>query len=144
MEVGKRILVVDDQAGVRSLLRIILQDAGYEVYTAVNGIEAVRKVEECGIPFVLMDVRMPGLDGFQAMLQMVKQNPDVKVVLMTAFSDENLIQQALQEGAIGYLTKPFDVYQLRERIDRMWDATIGSGWLVRAGGAENRKTGTST
>ncbi|MZP29895.1 response regulator [Heliobacterium undosum] len=144
MEAGKRILVVDDQAGVRSLLRIILQDAGYKVYTAVNGIEAVRKVEEGDIPFVLMDVRMPGLDGFQAMLQMMKQNPDIKVVLMTAFSDENLIQQALQEGAIGYLTKPFDVYQLRERIDRMWNATIGSGWLICAGGAESRKTGTST
>ncbi|ABZ84284.1 stage 0 sporulation protein f, putative [Heliomicrobium modesticaldum Ice1] len=144
MEAGKRILVVDDQAGVRSLLRIILQDAGYHVYTAANGIEAVRKAGECNIPFVLMDVRMPGLDGVQAMLQMMKQNPYIKVVLMTAFSDESLIQQALQDGAIGYLIKPFDVYQLREEIDRMWNATIGNGWLVCADEAESRKIGTST
>ncbi|MBC9783658.1 response regulator [Heliobacterium chlorum] len=124
MKSDRKILVVDDQTGVRSLLRIILQDAGYEVITVGNGLDALRKVEELNPPLVLMDVRMPGLDGFQAMERMLKINHDIKVVLMTAYSDEALIQRALEQGAIDYMTKPFDVYELRKRIDTLWETVI--------------------
>lgn len=123
-EVPKKILVVDDQTGVRSLLGIIFQEVGYRVITASNGLEAIRRVEESHPPVVLMDVRMPGLDGFQAMLRMLKIDPNIKVILMTAYYDESLLRRALEEGAVDCLTKPFDVYGLRDRVDQLWASMV--------------------
>ncbi|KAB2951842.1 response regulator [Heliorestis acidaminivorans] len=120
----KMILVVDDQQGVRSLLQIIFQEAGYKVMMASNGLQAVDIVEKYHPPIVLMDVRMPGLDGFQSMLRMVKVSPYIKVILMTAYTDESLVQRALHEGAVDCLTKPFDVYIVSERVEKLWQSIL--------------------
>ncbi|QGG49104.1 response regulator [Heliorestis convoluta] len=121
---AKTILVVDDQQGVRSLLQIIFREAGFNVLTAVNGLEAVDIVEKNHPPIVLMDVRMPGLDGFQSMLRMVKASPSIKVILMTAYTDESLVQRALREGAVDCLTKPFDVYSISSRVEQLWQSIL--------------------
>lgn len=114
------VLVVDDQPGVRLLFKTVFKEAGYEVITAGNGLDAVRQVEKKAPPLVLMDVRMPGMDGFAAMVRMLKIDPGIQVILMTAYTDESLLQRAITHGAVDCLVKPLDVYRLVEQVNAIW------------------------
>ena len=103
-----RIFVVDDDPDFAEGLAITLELEGHEVTFASSGEEAVRKFGKRDFDVTLMDVRMPGMDGLESLLEIRKIKPDAKVFMMTAYSVEDLLRQAMAEGAMGVLNKPFD------------------------------------
>jgi DNA-binding NarL/FixJ family response regulator len=117
-EVSVRVLVVDDQQlirdGIASLLAI--QPGLVVVGTAANGQEAVGKVEALRPDVVLMDVRMPILDGIAATRAILKAHPEVQVLMLTTFGDEASVVEALQAGAAGYLLKDLPDHDLAQAI----------------------------
>jgi len=113
-----RVLVVDDHKVVRKGLRIFLSIAAeIEVIgEARNGAEAVEKTAEHRPDVVLMDLKMPVMDGPTAIKQIRTAHPDVQIVALTSFHDESLAQQALEAGAIGYVFKDADEEELISAI----------------------------
>ena len=113
-----RVLVVDDQRlirdGIASLLSI--RPGIVVVGTAVDGRDAVAKTLELGPDVVLMDVRMPEMDGVEAVAVLRSRAPECRVVMLTTFDDEEYVVQALQAGAIGYLLKDLPASELADAV----------------------------
>ena len=113
--ISGRILVVDDEEIVCHSLQRVLQEAGYEVVTAFNGEEALDKMSQLEIELVLLDIRMPGLDGFQV-LRLIRDGSNVPVIMLTAVQDMNTVCDTLSLGADDYVKKPFRTRELLARI----------------------------
>ena len=110
------VLVVDDQPGIRRLLTEVLREEGYTVVTAMNGIEGVSKAKEVKPMLILMDMKMPGMDGIEALREIKGFNHGERVIMMTAYGELDLVNQARELGAYGYVTKPFDILNLCRMI----------------------------
>jgi PAS domain S-box-containing protein len=106
---GPTVLVVDDEKNMRTTLAEILRDEGYRVYTAETGEKAVRMCGRQDIDVVLMDVRMPGIDGVEAFRRIRQQRQGVRVIMMSAYSVDELEKVALAEGAVAFLRKPLQI-----------------------------------
>jgi DNA-binding response OmpR family regulator len=108
----KRILVVDDEEDVQILIRRILVDAGYEVDSAGDGEAALERIEERRPDLVVLDLMMPGLDGW-GVLQSLRKRPDPPpVVVVTALADYQAFTRGVREGAAAYVCKPFHFAEL--------------------------------
>lgn len=112
----KKILVVDDQYGIRVLLNEILQKDGYEMYQAANGVQALKIVEDHEPDLVLLDMKIPGMDGLEILRRIKDVKPHVDVMMMTAYGELNMINEALNLGAINHFAKPFDIDDVRKVI----------------------------
>jgi len=110
------ILVVDDEETVLNLVQRILEEAGYSVVTAANGEEAFDKVLRDGIGLMLLDIKMPGLDGFQV-LDLIRQRSNIPVIMLTGLAEVDSLLDALNNGADDYITKPFKPRELVARIE---------------------------
>lgn len=110
------ILIVDDQAGVRYLLDIVIREAGHRVHTAQNGLEAVEFVRSNHPDFVFMDVRMPLMGGLEALGKIKDISPETDVIIMTAYGSEDTVSQAMEKGALCCIAKPFDVDEIKELL----------------------------
>lgn len=117
------ILIVDDDASHRTVLRTIIEDWGYEVSEAPDGETAVDMVHERPYDSVIMDIRMLGMDGIEAQQKIAEHNPSVPVLIMTAYSSIDTAVTALKQGAYDYLIKPLDFDVLKLTIERMLDHT---------------------
>ncbi|MBI3178780.1 MAG: response regulator, partial [Deltaproteobacteria bacterium] len=104
---GKRILVVDDEEGMRDMLRALLSKAGYAVTDAANGRAALSRLDDGDIDIVLADVRMPDLDGLGLLKKISESKAPVTVIMMSAFVDLDTAIAALKAGAADYVSKPF-------------------------------------
>ncbi|KPL83952.1 chemotaxis protein CheY [Thermanaerothrix daxensis] len=112
------ILIAEDERDIRELIAFTLRFAGYEVTMVSNGEEAVQVASQIRPALILMDVRMPRMDGYQA-CQALKANPDLKdipVVFLSAKGQESEIQAGLAAGATDYLLKPFAPDELTRRV----------------------------
>ncbi|RKO65603.1 response regulator [Desulfofundulus salinus] len=107
------LLVVDDQAGVRRMLLEAFSDDGYEVELAVSGPEALKKLRNGGIDLVLLDMKMPGMSGLDTLRETRKLNPDIPVIMMTAYGELELLGEAKKLGVRHYVSKPFDLQEVR-------------------------------
>ena len=116
MNEKKSILVVDDDIAHRTMLRILLEWE-YEISEADCGSIAIEKVQKTHFDLVLMDVRMPEISGVEALDKIKALNPEIPIVMMTAYSSNEVAAKALEKGACGYLTKPFDFENLRQTIE---------------------------
>ncbi|MBN1362468.1 MAG: response regulator [Sedimentisphaerales bacterium] len=121
---GQRVLIVDDEMNLRRTLAEILHDEGFEVTTAATGEEAVRLCAESRFEVVLMDVRMPGMDGVEAFRRIRRHQERTRVILMSAFSGEDLKETALDEGAVAFLSKPLDLDQVVSLVGETNDTAI--------------------
>jgi DNA-binding NtrC family response regulator len=143
-----RILVVDDEAEIRSLLGAILQSNGYEAVSAEDGAAALHQVQRERPDVILLDLSMPRMSGLVALSEIKRLDPDVPVIICTAHADLATAVQAMKLGAYDYLTKPFDVDllaltvsravergQLRSRIDELKRQGSGSSLAERMGGS---------
>jgi CheY-like chemotaxis protein len=113
-----KILIAEDERDIRDLVAFTLRFAGYEVFAATNGEEAVELAPKVNPDLILMDVRMPRMTGYEACKAM-KSNPDLKdipIVFLSAKGQENEIQQGIDAGAEDYLLKPFAPDQLTNRV----------------------------
>jgi putative two-component system response regulator len=113
-----RVLAVDDRPANLRLAAAMLQREGYDVTTATNGVEAIAAVTEQQPDLVLMDVRMPKLDGFETCRFLKEQASTrlIPIVLVTALEDEHDRQRGLEAGADDFVGKPFKVHELRARL----------------------------
>jgi DNA-binding response OmpR family regulator len=109
------LLVVDDEEYIRHLLQRILEEAGYHVITASGGHEAMVALLSNKIDLVLLDIIMPGMDGFQT-LELIRQHSDIPVLMVTGMGNVKLLQSSLSLGADDYIKKPFRSAELLARI----------------------------
>lgn len=119
-----RILVVDDDPDIRSLLRELLERAGHEVFTAEDGRDALRSLYEKRPDLVVLDVAMPELDGWGT-LERVRDLSDVPVLMLTARTGELEKVRGLRAGADDYVTKPFGRQELLARAEALLRRTAG-------------------
>jgi two-component system response regulator HydG len=111
------VLVVDDLKSIRLTLGGILEDEGYNVVLAEDGYKAIEAAKRTPFDLVFMDIKMPGINGVQTFREIKKINPEAVVVMMTAYSVEGLVKQALVEGAYAVVYKPFDIDDIVSVID---------------------------
>lgn len=114
-----KILVVDDQLGMRETLTDILQEAGYFVEAAVDGYGAVEKAGAQFYDIILMDIIMPGINGVEAIKEIKKITKQTEFILMTAYSAENLIEEAINCGIYQYINKPFPPEQIISLLEEI-------------------------
>ncbi len=113
------ILVVDDNQDLLETFAMILKRRGYQVQTAVNGISAVDKFKKQNFDVTLMDIVMPEMNGVDAFKKIKQMQPEAPIILMTAYSDEDLVQNAKDEGVRQILHKPIHIDQLIELINEV-------------------------
>ena len=132
-----RILVVDDESGLRGMLDIILRRDGHTVHLAANGQEAMRVLTATpGIELVLSDLRMEPVDGIALLNQVRSAHPDVFVIIMTAFAEWDTAVRAMRQGAYNFLRTPFDNQVVKTLINRALDAR-GHYLAARQGGSKS-------
>jgi PAS domain S-box-containing protein len=103
-----KILLVDDEEGIRKVLGISLADGGYEVFTAENGEEALKIFRQLRPAIVLTDIKMPGMDGITLLRHIKKECPDTEVIMITGHGDLDLAIKSLQHEAVDFVTKPIN------------------------------------
>lgn len=111
-----KILVVDDQFGVRRLLFETFREDQHEVEMAANGAEALQLLIDFKPDLILMDMKMPGMNGIETLGQIRALDRQVDVIMMTAYGDAQNMEQAKDLGILYYMGKPFDLFELRERV----------------------------
>ena len=114
-----RIVVVDDEPAQRDLIGGFLAKQGHEVFPAASGAEALAHVKDRQVDLVLSDCRMPGMSGPELLLGIKAVNPEVPLILMTAYGTVETAVQAMKDGAADYLTKPLDLEELLLRLARV-------------------------
>ncbi len=114
--IPSRILVVDDEEDICSTLADFLNEKGYEVFTAVTGEAALCLLKESRPHIMLLDIRMPGMDGIEILRHIRKIDSEVGVIMITAFHDIDIAQEALKLGASDFVTKPIDMPYLDTSI----------------------------
>ena len=115
---NNRILVVDDEASQRDLLHLVLTEEGYAVETASSGEEAVQKVEEGFYHLVIMDMKMGGMGGLEALKRIKDISSAVQVLIVTAYASVDTAVDAMRSGALNYLTKPIDLGELKVQVEK--------------------------
>ncbi|WP_108668831.1 response regulator [Peribacillus acanthi] len=113
---GEKLLIVDDQFGIRILLNEVFQKEGYKTFQAANGIQALDIVTNQAPDLVLLDMKIPGMDGIEILKRMKKLNPDIRVIIMTAYGELDMIQEAKDLGALTHFAKPFDIDDMRKAV----------------------------
>jgi len=120
------ILIVDDLRSIRLTLGGILEDRGHSVVTVEDGYQAIQAVKKTHFDAIFMDIKMPGINGVQTFREIKKVDPGASVIMMTAYSVEDLVKEALEEGAYAILYKPFDI----DRIITLIDELLGEKTLI--------------
>lgn len=125
---GPRVLLVDDAAAIRNALRGVLEDAGIEVVgEAPDGVQGVAMVGSLRPDVVLMDLRMPSTNGFQATEQIVHEHPAVRVVVLSAYETEESAEAVRAAGAFAFLPKHCGADRIRDTVVAAWRSGGGGG-----------------
>lgn len=117
----RHILIADDEVNIRKLLRDFLEGEGFQVSEASTGQQVMTALAEGGYDLIMMDIRMPEMDGLAVLKEMHSKKMDVPIVLMTAHNSANIAIQATQLGAYDYITKPFDLQEVLLTINRYFE-----------------------
>ena len=110
------ILVVDDESDVRELLRKFLTRRGYEVDTASDGMAAIEAIRDNHPDIVLLDIRLPKIDGLSVLRRLRDDADDVAIITMSGIADEDTARQSLELGAADFITKPFNLPYLETSL----------------------------
>ena len=120
MKADYQILVVDDDESIRRMLALVLTREGFQTITAKDGQEGLALFRSHSPDIVLMDIRMPGLSGIEAMSAMLALRPGAAVILMTAYADLETAVQAIKNGVFDFVIKPFDLAEIGLLVNRAW------------------------
>lgn len=115
----RSILVVDDEEALRTVLSSELASEGYAVDTASDGDEAISIIQDKPFDLVLLDIKMPRVDGFEVLKFIKKNTPAVKVIMLTAFADLKNAIESKKLGAEDFISKPYDLVDLLTTIERV-------------------------
>jgi two-component system response regulator (stage 0 sporulation protein F) len=134
---GEKVLVVDDDEGLRDLYKEELESTGYEVLTARNGREAVQRVQEDKPDLVVLDIVMPKMDGMEALGRIIGKDKMMPVILHT--SHPGYQEEFMSWAADAYLVKSSDLTELKEKIRELLERRNPSSKIPRKGGAGKTK-----
>lgn len=115
----KNLLVADDDANIRTLLRYVLTKEGYRVVEARDGLEAIRVLEETAVDLAVIDIMMPGTDGYE-LCAWIRQHADIPVIMLTARDQLDDKEKGYDRGTDDYLTKPFEPAELVFRVKALF------------------------
>ncbi len=115
----RRILVVDDEDALRTVLSAELNSEGYEVGTAADGMEAVSELQKMKYDLVLLDIKMPNMNGFEVLKVIKEKHPGTRVIMLTGFADLKNAIESKKLGAEDFVSKPYDLVDLLTTIDRV-------------------------
>jgi FixJ family two-component response regulator len=124
---NRLVLIVDDEKNIRLTLALALEQLNLPVDTAVNGEEALKKLAEKAYALMLLDLRMPGIDGLEVLRRVPEIRPDVKVIIITAWGSIEAAVEAMKLGAVDFLQKPFDAQDVRELVASLLDEATQEG-----------------
>ncbi|MDH3359369.1 MAG: response regulator, partial [Desulfobulbaceae bacterium] len=134
---GHKILVVDDEQNMRIALYEALSRNGYEVSVAENGQMALEMVEKSPPDMLITDIKMPNLDGIELLRRIKAIRPSLPVVIVTGFATVDTAVEAMKQGAVDYIIKPFSVEVIEETVARVFAA--GGAVGVSTGGSPKAK-----
>ena len=121
------ILIVDDNPGIRSLLKELLTSKGYRVEVAQNGEEAIEKFHKCVPSIVLLDSKMPGMNGLEVAKKLKYSSPELPIIMISAYSEKEDIKIAQQKGLLNYcLTKPFDLNEIIDSLHNIYKLSLSN------------------
>lgn len=118
---GKPILIVDDEKNIRLTLSQAIEALGLEIDTAINGEEALTKLKEKEFGLILLDLKMPGMDGMEVLHQVSKIRPDIRIIIITAHGTIDSAVEAMKLGAVDFIQKPFTPKEIRDLVSRVID-----------------------
>ena len=113
---NENILVVDDDTGIRKVLSSILSEEGYFVQTVENGKQAIRALEKTRFDLALIDIKLPDMEGTELLQRLKEKQPHIVMIIITGFPTLENAMETVNEGANGYVLKPFDIPKLLETI----------------------------
>jgi two-component system, OmpR family, alkaline phosphatase synthesis response regulator PhoP len=119
------ILIVDDEKNIRLSLSMALEKLNIPVETAASGEEAMEKLGQGDYEFMLLDLRLPGMDGMEVLRRVSQQRPEIKVIIITGYGSIDLAVEAMKLGAVDFLQKPFDAAEVRGVVRRLLVKTWG-------------------
>lgn len=114
----KKVLVVDDQYGIRVLLKEVFSREGLQMFQAANGKVALEIIRVEKPDLILLDMKMPGMDGLELLRQLKKEEMEAIIIMMTAYGELDMVEEASKLGARAHFTKPFDIMELRSEVIR--------------------------
>ncbi|MBU0700382.1 response regulator [bacterium] len=114
-----KILIVDDERDLAEILGAILKLEGHQIVSVSDGYQAIEEIKNTNYDLIMMDIRLPEMNGVETFIKIKKINPTVKVVMMTGFAVEDLIEEALDQGAYACIHKPFDLKKVIELIQKV-------------------------
>lgn len=120
---SKTVLVVDDAAFMRMMIRDILSKEGYVIHEAVNGRDAIEKYAEIRPDLVTMDITMPEMSGLDALRAIRDKDPSARVLIVSAMGQQRMIVEALESGAMDFLVKPFQPTKVLETVKKCLQST---------------------
>ena len=112
-----KMMLVDEEERFLSTTKKLLEKKGYDVVTALSGAEALEKIRIQNIHVVILDVKMPGMDGIAALKEIKRQFPLIEVIMLTGHATIESAVKGLKSGAIDYLTKPADINEIIEKAE---------------------------
>jgi two-component system, NtrC family, response regulator PilR len=114
-----RIMIIEDDKEMRSLLKDFLEEEGFETDSASNGVDALQVLSKDHFDLVITDIRMPGLTGLDILPRMRRLKPEIPIIVMTAYGSDDVRRRSLERGATIYLEKPIHLSKLRTVIREM-------------------------
>jgi DNA-binding response OmpR family regulator len=114
-----RILFVDDEEPLRAIVHQHFSSEGYNITTAMNGEEAIESLKTTAFDLLILDIRMPGLDGLAVLREMKKRNIKPRIIVLTGVNEIDIAVAAAKLGANDYITKPFEMEELAESARRV-------------------------
>ena len=111
-----RVLVVDDQQSARIIMRGLIEDLGAQVQTAEDGYQAIEGAKNGSFDLAFIDIEMPGINGIQTLRELLKLCPEMVAAMVTGYGEARLVKEALDEGAVAVLLKPFDATEVTHLV----------------------------
>jgi len=126
----KKILIVDDQLGIRLLLSEVFTGEGYEVFQAANGRTAIEITQTEKPDIIILDMKIPGMDGLEILKNIREFDSEMKVLMMTAYGELDILHEAYKHGILSHFTKPFDIGELKSAIKEIFLKDSGTSNII--------------
>lgn len=124
-------MVIDDQPGIRRLIFEVLNQAGFNVTLAINGNEALEKISDNDLALIILDMKMPGMNGIEFLKELRHRASNLPVIVITAYSEKNITEEVCKLGARYCLQKPFDIFQLYQMVHQIMQPKGCRGYLSK-------------
>lgn len=115
---SKKIIVIDDEQGICDLLKRIFESEGYEIKTETDPLKGIQLAEEDNPDCVLLDIKMPAMDGIDVLSKIKDYNKNIGVIMITGYGNIESAMESMKLGAYDYITKPFDIDFIKNLVKR--------------------------